>query len=211
MAPAVPRLRILSVGGNGTSAFLSWRLQATNACDVTLVWKNGFENVAQYGISFKSQLYGNERFKPYSVVKTAEDAAHSSKQPFDYVLLCIKALPDVYDIPNIIESVVSPQHTCILVNTTHSLGVESYLEQRFPTNVVLSLVSGAEVLQLATSEFEHKGAAAIHVGSTNTNQAIPAQIQSDMAEALAMTLSTGQVDCKVSPNIRQQQFERMIG
>lgn len=45
--------QLYAVGGNGTSAFLSWRLQATNACDVTLVWKNGFESVAQYGISFK--------------------------------------------------------------------------------------------------------------------------------------------------------------
>jgi hypothetical protein len=26
-----------------------------------------------------------------------------------------------------------------------------------------------------------------------------------------MTLSSGQVDCQVSPNIRQQQYERMIG
>ncbi|KAH8708612.1 ketopantoate reductase PanE/ApbA-domain-containing protein [Phaeosphaeriaceae sp. PMI808] len=211
MAPAVPRLRILSVGGNAVSAFLSWRLQATNACDVTLVWKSGFDSVAQYGISFKSALYGNERFKPYAVVRTPEDAAHSSKQPFDYVLLCVKALPDVYDIANIIESVVSPQHTCILMNTTHSIGVESYLEQRFPTNVVLSLVSGAEIVQLGASEFEHKGATDIWVGPANKNAAIPAQIQSDMAEALAMTLSSGQVDCKVSQNIRQQQYERMIG
>jgi 2-dehydropantoate 2-reductase len=211
MAPAVPRLRILSVGGNAVSAFLSWRLQATNACDVTLVWKSGYDSVAQYGISFKSELYGNERFKPYAVVRTPEDAAHSSKQPFDYVLLCVKALPDVYDIANIIESVVSPQHTCILMNTTHSIGVESYLEQRFPTNVVLSLVSGAEIVQLGASEFEHKGATDIWVGPANKNAAIPAQIQSDMAEALAMTLSSGQVDCKVSSNIRQQQYERMIG
>jgi ketopantoate reductase len=146
-----------------------------------------------------------------TVVRTPEDAAHSSKQPFDYVLLCVKALPDVYDIANIIESVVSPQHTCILMNTTHSIGVESYLEQRFPTNVVLSLVSGAEIVQLGASEFEHKGATDIWVGPANRNAAIPAQIQSDMAEALAMTLSSGQVDCKVSPNIRQQQYERMIG
>jgi hypothetical protein len=41
------------VGGNAVSAFLSWRLQATNACDVTLVWKSGFEAVHQYGITFK--------------------------------------------------------------------------------------------------------------------------------------------------------------
>ena len=41
------------VGGNAISAFLSWRLQATNSCDVTLVWKSGYEMVAQYGVSFK--------------------------------------------------------------------------------------------------------------------------------------------------------------
>jgi hypothetical protein len=44
------------VGGNAISAFLSWRLQATTSCDVTLVWKQGFESVAQYGVSFKYVL-----------------------------------------------------------------------------------------------------------------------------------------------------------
>jgi len=46
-------MNVVSVGGNAVSAFLSWRLSATNACDVTLVWKSGYEAVAQYGISFK--------------------------------------------------------------------------------------------------------------------------------------------------------------
>ncbi|KAL8735830.1 MAG: hypothetical protein Q9181_002678 [Wetmoreana brouardii] len=210
MAPSPPRLRILSVGGNAVSAFLSWRLQATNACDVTLVWKSGFEAVSQYGISFRSKLFGNERFKPRHVVRTPEDAA-GRKAAFDYVLLCVKALPDVYDLAAVIESVVTPQHTCILVNTTHTLGIEAPLEQRFPTNVVLSIVSGAEITQLGASEFEHLGATDVWVGPANKNEAHPVDIQNDMAEALAMTLTTGQVDAKVSPNIRQQQYERMIG
>lgn len=145
-----------------------------------------------------------------TVVRTPEDAA-GRKAAFDYVLLCVKALPDVYDLAAVIESVVTPQHTCILVNTTHTLGVEADLEQRFPTNVVLSLVSGAEITQLGASEFEHHGATDVWVGPANKNETIPVAIQNDMAEALAMTLSTGQVDAKVSPNIRQQQYERMIG
>lgn len=145
------------------------------------------------------------------MVRNPDEAAKTAKAPFDYVLLCVKALPDVYDLAAIIEPVVAPQHTCILVNTTHSLGVESYLEQRFPTNVVLSLVSGAELSQLGPSEFEHKGTSEVWVGPANKNPSIPASIQSDMAEALAMTLASGQVDCKVSSNIRQQQYERMIG
>ncbi|KAM3064875.1 hypothetical protein ACMFMF_011634 [Clarireedia jacksonii] len=211
MPPTPPRLRILSVGGNAVSAFLSWRLQATNACDVTLVWKSGFDAVFQYGISFKSTTFGNERFKPRHVVRAPEEAANNKDGPFDYVLLCVKALPDVYDLAAVIESVVTPQHTCILVNTTHTLGVEAHLESRFPSNVVLSLVSGAEIVQLGASEFEQKGSTEIWVGPANKNPSMPSTIQGDMADALAMTLSGGQVDCHVSPNIRQQQYERMIG
>lgn len=127
------------------------------------------------------------------------------------MILCIKALPDVYDIAGVIESVVTPEHTCILVNTTQALGVEAAIEERFPTNVVLSLVSGAEVSQLGPSEFEHKGSTDIWVGPANKNDQIPSSIQEDMAQALAMTLSTAQVECKVSQNIRQQQYERLIG
>ncbi|KAF4583016.1 2-dehydropantoate 2-reductase [Ophiocordyceps camponoti-floridani] len=211
MAPISPRLKVLSVGGNPVSAFLSWRLQATNACDVTLVWKSGFEHVAQYGISFKSSIFGNERFKPRHVVQSPEDASTARDGPYDYVVICVKALPDVYDLAAIVDSVVAPHHTCILVNTTHTLGVETAIEERYPTNIVLSLVSGAELTQLGPSEFEHKGSTELWVGPANKNSSIPHSIQEDMAQALAMTLSTGQVQCKVSPNIRQHQYERVIG
>lgn len=143
-------------------------------------------------------------------MQTPDDAAQQ-KIAFDYVILCVKALPDVYNLADIIQSVVTKQHTCILVNTTNTLGVEKELEERFPTNVVLSLVSGAALTQLASSEFEHRGSTDMWVGPANVNSTIPEAIQKDMAEALAMTLTTGQVDCQVSYNIRQQQFERMIG
>ncbi|KAL5606337.1 hypothetical protein BROUX41_002754 [Berkeleyomyces rouxiae] len=205
-------MRVCVVGGNAVSAFLSWRLQATNATDVTLVWKAGFEHVSQYGISFKSSMFNNERFKPRTVVRSPEEAATKNKSaPFDYVILCVKALPDVYDLASVIEAVVTPQHTCIIVNTTSTLGVETALEERFPTNVVLSLVSLADLVQLGQSEFDHRSGVDIWVGPANKNSSIPSGVQDDMAQALAMTLSTGQVNCKVAPNIRQFQFERVIG
>ncbi|KAJ5484231.1 Dehydrogenase multihelical [Penicillium expansum] len=209
MAPP-PRLRILSVGGNAISAFLSWRLQATTSCDVTLVWKSGFDSVSQYGVSFKSKAFGNERFKPRHVVRAPEEAS-SRENAYDYVILCVKALPDVYDLASVIESVVTPQHTCILVNTTNTLGIEAHLEQRYPTNVILSLVSNVEISQTGPSEFEHLSSSEIFVGATNKSSSIPTSVQNDMAAALAMTLNSGQVDCKVSDNIRQEQFDRMIG
>lgn len=146
-----------------------------------------------------------------TVVRTPEEAS-SRENAYDYVILCVKALPDIYDLGSVIESVVTPQHTCILVNTTNTIGVESHLEHRFPTNVVLSLVSNVNITQIGPSEFEHQGSSSeIWVGPASKNPSIPSAIQNDMASALAITLSSGQVDCKVSSNIRQEQFERMIG
>lgn len=211
MAPP-SRLKILAVGGNPVSAFLSWRLNETQACDVTLVWRTAYERVSQYGIDFQSpDKFGVHRWKCRDVVRSPEDAA-SRGVAFDYVLLCVKALPDVYDLASIIESVVTPQHTCILVNTTNTIGIEKELEQRFPTNIVLSLVSGIEITQSSAHEFVHHGSSAdIWVGPANTNKSIPESIQKDMADALSLTLATGDVDCHVSLNVKQQQYERMIG
>lgn len=154
-------------------------------------------------------VLSNRLLKP-TVVRSPEEAS-SRENVYDYVILCVKALPDVYDLGAIIESVVTPQRTCILVNTTNAIGVESHLEQRFPTNVVLSLVSNVTITQLGPSEFEHEGPSEILVGPANKSSTIPAAIQNDMANTLATTLGTGQVTCKVSSNIRQEQFERMIG
>ena len=59
-------ISICTVGGNAVSAFLSWRLQATIACDVTLVWKSGFDQVSQYGISMRYGLSRVTRASPPS-------------------------------------------------------------------------------------------------------------------------------------------------
>lgn len=157
-----------------------------------------------------TSLGSNQATNLCTVVRTPEEAS-SRENVYDYVILCVKALPDVYDLASVIESVVTPQHTCILVNTTNTLGIEAHLEQRYPTNVILSLVSNVEITQTGASEFEHLSSSEISVGATSRKSDIPASIQNDMAAALSLTLNSGQVDCKVSSNIRQEQFERMIG
>lgn len=144
-------------------------------------------------------------------MRSPEEAANRKDGAFDYVVLCVKALPDVYDLASVIDSVVVPNHTCILINTTNTIGLEAAIEERYPTNVVLSLVSGADLHQLGQSEFEHKGSTEIWIGPAKRNADIPATIQDDMASALAMTLSSGQVDAKMTPNIRKHQYERVIG
>lgn len=180
---------------------LGRRCSATNALNLDTV------------NTIRSLLFLPKKVEPANnniVVRTPEEGASISSS-YDYVILCVKALPDIYDLAGVIESVVTPQHTCILVNTTSTIGIEAHLEQRFPKNVVLSLVSAVDIVQTGASEFEHTSSTDLWVGPASKNAMIPTAIQNDMAAALAITLGTAQVNCKVSENILQQQYDRMIG
>ncbi|KTW32073.1 uncharacterized protein T551_00755 [Pneumocystis jirovecii RU7] len=207
----IVNINILSiVGSNSISAFFSWRLQSSNACKVTLVWRNHFDAVSSYGISFKSNTYGSERFRPHRIVQTIEEAK-DPHYPFDYIFVCIKALPDLYDIATIIESVVTPSHTCIIINTSNAIGIEGQLIERFPKNLVLSLVSEATFTQLNVADYEHSGPTNVWIGLVQPNSVLPEEIQRDMIESLTLTLKAGNVECHFSSNILQQQWEKMIG
>ncbi|KAG5520105.1 hypothetical protein PMAC_001181 [Pneumocystis sp. 'macacae'] len=209
-SPSSSLVHILSVGSNPISAFFSWRLQSSNACKITLVWRNHFDAVSSYGISFKSDAYGSERFRPHRIVQTIEEAK-DPHCPFDYIFVCIKALPDLYDIATIIEPAVTSSHTCIIINTTNAIGIEDKLIKRFPKNLVLSLVSEATFTQLNVADYEHFGPTDVWIGLVQPNLILPEETQRDMVESLTLTLKAGNVECHSSSNILQQQWEKMIG
>jgi ketopantoate reductase len=209
------------VGSNAVSAFYSWRLASSRACELTVVWRRNWQAVQDYGIVFHSAYFGSENWKPLQgtpcpipanpVVHQVEDAVDPSR-PYDYILVCVKVIPELYELADVIADVVTPSHTCILLNTTTTIGVEKSLGARFPKNLILSLVNFAELNQTGACEFEHVGdSAKVWIGSALLNDTIPEETQQDMAESLALTLEAGAVDCHVSHNILQQQWEKMMG
>jgi len=156
------------------------------------------------------------------VVQQVEEAVDPAR-PYDYVLVCVKVIPELYELADVIADVVTPSHTCILLNTTTTIGVEKSLGVRFPKNLIVSLVNFAELNQTGACEFEHlaspgggadggrEGGAKVWIGTALRNETIPEETQQDMAESLALTLEAGSVDCHVSHNILQQQWEKMMG
>jgi ketopantoate reductase len=112
----------------------------------------------------------------------------------------------------VIQSVVTPGHTCIVVNTTCGLGIESYFDEAFKDNVVLSLVCDTAVTQTGPADFEQTDSAAqFWLGANAKYVPKDASLVDDMAESFALTLEAGSVKCNVSKNIRQQQWEKSIG
>ena len=145
------------------------------------------------------------------VVQQVEDAAEPGR-PYDYILVCVKVIPELYELADVIADVITPSHTCILLNTTTTIGVEKSLADRYPKNLIVSLVNYAELNQTGGFEFEHLGdSAKVWIGTALRNDTIPEETQQDMVESLALTLEAGNVDCHISHNIQQQQWDRMMG
>ena len=73
-------------------------------------------------------------------------------------------------------------------------------------------MSDADLNQTGAFEFEHLGQSArVWIGTALRNETIPVDTQQDMVESLALTLEAGCVDCQISQNILQQQWEKMMG
>ncbi|CCG81150.1 putative 2-dehydropantoate 2-reductase [Taphrina deformans PYCC 5710] len=204
------KLRILSIGSNAISAFFSWRLQASQAADITIVWRSHFEAVTQYGISFRSDIYGPDRFRPNRVVRNVDEAAENSAG-YDYVFVCIKALPDIYKLGEVIKPVVTPSHTCIIVNTTTALDIEAELMELYPRNMVLSLCAGIDLIQTGPADFDHIATNSVQIGALRANPTLPREAQEDMTESLTLTLEAGALECTTTNNIEKYQWERLIG
>lgn len=64
-------------------------------------------------------------------MQQVEDAVEAGR-PYDYVLVCVKVIPELYELADVIADVVTPSHTCILLNTTTTIGVEKSLGDKVP-------------------------------------------------------------------------------
>ncbi|ORY91873.1 ribosomal protein L35Ae-domain-containing protein [Syncephalastrum racemosum] len=129
--------RILTVGTGAVGAIYSWRLAQT--CHVTAVCRSNYDAVSKDGFRMESNKFGKGIFKPHTVVRTVSEAARSG-EPFDYIVVTLKALPDIYSVPDIIApAVVEGKTTIVLIQ--NGIGVEEPVAQRFPNNPLISVAA----------------------------------------------------------------------
>ncbi|WBW74491.1 oxidoreductase [Schizosaccharomyces osmophilus] len=213
---AISKLRVLSVGSNATSAFMGWRLSESQACHTSLIWRNRSESVMSEGIRIRSSVFGSTKWKPDVVVPTIEQLV-TNDEPFDYVFVCLKIIPSVYDLGTAIKDVVTPGHTCVVLNTTGIVGAEKSIQETFPNNPIISFVIQDQFTQRGPLQFEHTAFAAdtassvMYLGLTDEEDEIPDSVQDAMIETLTLTLEAGGVSCTFLPKIQQKQWETGIG
>ncbi|SAL97004.1 hypothetical protein [Absidia glauca] len=154
--------RILTVGTGAIGAIYSWRLSKSS--QVTTVCRSNYDIVNEQGFSIDSKKFGTEIFKPHQVVRTVSEAAESDKTPFDYILVTMKALPEVYDVAKIIAPAVTPGKTTIVL-IQNGLGVEEPIVENFPNNPIVSIVAYIGTSQVSPGHISMVGSENLVVGN----------------------------------------------
>lgn len=128
-------------------------MQQAGNCTVTAVCRSNYEAVKANGIEIQTVAWGEgpHVFKPDHVVKTVPS------ETYDLIVVCMKALPAVYSIPDIIAPAVeaSPQASIVLIQ--NGIGVEDPVKKRFPRNPILSSIAYIGVTQNTAGVVYHSG------------------------------------------------------
>ncbi|KAK4057682.1 hypothetical protein OIO90_001330 [Microbotryomycetes sp. JL221] len=156
-------VHILIVGTGAVGAFYGSRLHQPPHALVSVTCRSNYEAVKQKGISMDTHSFGSYHFTPHAVYPSITAAAQQAAQPFDFVVVSTKALPDVSDDSEMIAPVVKAPDTAIVL-IQNGVGVEEPHRRRFPHSPVLSAVTVVSAAQTEPGKIKQNRWTRISVG-----------------------------------------------
>jgi len=126
---------VLLFGAGGVGAVYLYLLSRVSS--ITAVCRSNYDVVKSKGFVVNSEIFGqNLHFTP-NVVKDCFEAAGTTDRPYDFIVVCSKAIPDT--IPGLIAPAVTPGHTVICL-VQNGIGIEQEYVDKFPNNEIVSCV-----------------------------------------------------------------------
>ncbi|RUS13858.1 ketopantoate reductase PanE/ApbA C terminal-domain-containing protein, partial [Endogone sp. FLAS-F59071] len=127
---------------------------------------------------------------------------------FDYVIVTLKALPDVYDVAEIIRPAVTIGKTCIVL-IQNGLGIEDPVAKTFPMNPLLSVVAYIGVSQLSSGRIDMQGTELLKIGIFPKVMVDHAK-QVEARDRFVGVLRRGGVDVEVIKDIQADRWQKLI-
>lgn len=185
------------VGSGAVGAFYGSRLHLPDLRPrpvlVSVICRSNYQAVKENGFEMETHSFGNYHFTPHAVFANVQEAA-SSGINFDYVVVTTKALPDVTDDSELIQSLIKSEKTSIVL-IQNGVGVEDPHRRRFPNNPILSAVTIVSAAQVSQGKVVQNRWTRISIGPYMHSAGEDANAQSDAKlESLSMTRTQEFVD-----------------
>ncbi|KAJ1648223.1 hypothetical protein J3B02_000578 [Coemansia erecta] len=197
--------RVLVVGGGAIGGLFAWRLSLSPAVTVSLVCRSNYQKVKTSGYLINSAQFGKAVYRPSAVFRTVEEAA-AADGPFDYVIVALKALPNIYDSSESIQQAVGPNTMIVLFQ--NGIGIEEPFVKRFPFNSLVSSVSFVSVKQEEDGVLKHGGFSMIAAGIHNFKRSLGED--TEKLEHLFRAFESQGVSCTIESDIQPYRWQKHI-
>ncbi|KAH6865115.1 ketopantoate reductase PanE/ApbA C terminal-domain-containing protein [Alternaria rosae] len=192
-----PRILLFGAGSVGTVYLYLLSKVATT----TAVCRSNYEVVKKDGFTINSSIFGeNLHFRP-NVVRDCVEAASQSPDPFEYIIVCSKAIPDT--VPKLIAPVVTPGHTAIVL-IQNGVGIEEEYLKAYPNNPIISAVVYMPATQRPAGVIKHGEVEKLQVG------AYPSSATPDYAKAFTEFVTAAGATAEFYEDVQHKRWMKLL-
>ena len=155
-------LEVLFLGAGAIGAFYASRVAFNPDVNVSVICRSNYKAVAESGFQIASSQYGDYTWTPTRVFDSPASAIKANVK-WDFVVVSTKALPNVSDDSKLLEGLITPQRTAIIL-IQNGLGVEEPYSTRFANSTILSAVTIASCAQPSNGHIKHNRWTRINIG-----------------------------------------------
>ncbi|KAL4781278.1 ketopantoate reductase PanE/ApbA C terminal-domain-containing protein [Aspergillus varians] len=205
MADTKVNILLLGCGAVGTMAAVA--LEKSSHATVTAVLRSNFAAVEKQGFSIDSVDHGKlSCWRPTQIARSIQDAMRYG--PFQFIVVAMKSLPDIYSIPTLIAPVVTAFGSAIVV-IQNGIGNEWPFLNAFPTSTILSGVSMIGARQLESGSILHDKPDILYLGPF-PNTSVPQHQQDRLAASFASLYQSGGATCILTKDIAWMRWKKLV-
>jgi len=192
-----PRILLFGAGSVGT---IYLYLLSKVAC-TTAVCRSNYDVVKRDGFTINSSIFGQDiHFKP-DVARTCEEAAAQSPKPYDYIIVCSKAIPGT--VPKLIAPAVTSGHTAIVL-IQNGVGIEEEYSRAHPKNPIISAVVYLPATQRPAGVITHGEVEQLQIG------AYPPSASSASAESFTQLVTSAGGTAEFYDDIQPKRWFKLL-
>ncbi|KAH7378210.1 6-phosphogluconate dehydrogenase [Pyrenochaeta sp. MPI-SDFR-AT-0127] len=203
---------VLIIGGGAVGAIAALNLEVGGRATVTVVLRSNYNVVKENGYHIESCDLGVfNGWRPTVVRNSVPNLIEEGIQPYDYVVLATKNIPDAGSTALDLVSPALPQNSpkTTLVLYQNGLNIEKPFIRSHPSIPVLSGVSMIGSDEPSPGHIVHAEAESLKVGAfiSNIN---PAVTERRAQEFIDLYSSSGKTDCIYSPNVLYDRWRKLV-
>lgn len=144
------------------------------------------------------------------VRKTVPNVSTGQIEPFDYILVTTKTIPEVPpSVADIIEPAVTPGRTAIVLSQ-NGLNIEQPIIARFPTNPIISSISLIAVAETAHGKILHEDDDIQKLGPFSSDGVDPSVAEAATRRYMALYNARGMLDVTYEADVKLTRWRKLV-